>query len=226
MKSILYLSVAALLATPAIAQDDLADFLEKTEAETVEAPVKPEPITLNALRDAGGTPPSVIDGPDQPEVVEELQARGIQGQPVVKFIVQPDGSVTDVAIERTSQSDELDQVALDLTREMVVEPGKDADGNAVAVATQMPFNFWKDSMASGQLFKKTCADYVIDADWFLAKNPDKALNDMRLWKLTLGTYVVTHKDGFRAKHPKPQDVYDNCAAKPKAKFFKTFEKSV
>ncbi|WP_185960167.1 TonB family protein [Erythrobacter insulae] len=216
----------ALIAVPAAAQDELGDFLEATAAETVpvEQPAADAPIAVSALKKAGGTPPAFIDSPEEVAGLKELQALGAQGEPTIDFVIRADGSITDIVVSKSTGSPELDAVAVALVGQFTAQPGRDAAGNPVDVAAEMPLNFWKDSLAKGQLGEKTCAEFLIDADWHLAMFPDQTIKDMRIWKLTLGAAVLVHPDSFAFKKPTPQDVYDNCQKKPKAGFFKTFMK--
>jgi len=68
------------------------------------------------------------------------QKAGIEGRVIVSFIVEPNGSVSNVEIVRSVDTD-LDQEALRVVRQMPKwEPGKQ-DGNTVRVKFHLPIKF-------------------------------------------------------------------------------------
>jgi TonB family protein len=231
----------AVLASLALASLGVPAFAQETDQESA-APVpaeasellnsepSPAPMTAAELKEAGGTLPKIVDSSEEVPGLKALQARGIQGQIVVEFVIQSDGSLTDGKIAAPSQSPELDQVALELIDEFVAEPALDAEGEPVAVIARMPLNFWKDSIANGTLREKTCADFVIDADWFLNANPEGSVDDMRVWTMTVGLFVIGNPtediaERFKsAPRPDPDELYAYCTRKPKTMFLKAFRK--
>lgn len=229
----------AVMGTPAYAQDagevetlasqsEVVDALEATETQ--------HPVMTSAeVKEAGGSLPEIVESPDVVPGLEDLQARGIQGQSVVQFIIQADGTITETTIASSSKSDELDQVALELVDLFVAKAALDAEGQPVAVSVKMPLNFWKDSLVDGSLIEKTCADFVIDADWFLSVNPESSIKDMRVWLMTSGAFISAFFNSGRASEsmadrfknaprPDPDELYQYCSQKPKKKFFESFRK--
>lgn len=188
------------------------------------APV-PRPIGYVELQKAGGKAPLITFVPKERAPLKELQARGIQGEPRIAFIVGIDGTIRDIRIKETTGSDELDAFAVTLVSGMKVEPGQNASGEAVEVLKEIPLNFWKDSLVNGSLQAKTCADYVIDADWFMATFPDKELRNMRVTTMSLGVLVALGLRDFPKKVPKEHKAYQTCKRKPEANFFEVYRKS-
>lgn len=70
---------------------------------------------------------------------EDARAEGVEGQVVVQFLVQADGSITDATILR-SPDDRLSAAALDAVRQMTFTPGKQR-GRSVRVRFAVPVTF-------------------------------------------------------------------------------------
>jgi len=69
-----------------------------------------------------------------------IQEKGIQGKVFVSFVIQEDGSLTDIAIVR-SVHPMLDAEAIRVVQQMPKwKPGR-SDGKAVRVSFTLPINF-------------------------------------------------------------------------------------
>ncbi|MBV7259598.1 energy transducer TonB [Erythrobacter crassostreae] len=214
----------ALLAAPASAQDELGDFLEATEAETVpvEQTATDAPIAVSDLKKAGGTQPEITGFPEEVPGLKEVQATGAQGQPMYQFVVRADGSITDVEAVQSTGSDELDAVGAAYIETFEAKVGRDADGNPVDVLVRLPLSLWIDTLEKGSLGEKTCAAFVTEADWHLATFPDSEIKKMRIWNLATGAAVLTSPSGFGGRRLDAQTVYDTCKAEPDRIFFRVF----
>lgn len=224
-------AVLASTAGPLSAQESM-DQIVADPAEQASEPVADKPAAMSAaeLKEAGGKMPRIVESPEEVPGLEELHARGIQGQSVVELVIEADGTISDRRVVTPSPSPELDQVALGLIDYFVAEPGVDGDGQPVAVIAKLPLSFWKDSIANGSLAEKTCADFVIDADWYLSVNPDGSIKDMRVWPMTVGAFIIGNPaqdiaERFKgAPQPDPDELYKYCSEKPEKKFMRTFKK--
>ncbi|MCK0128761.1 energy transducer TonB [Erythrobacter sp. F6033] len=226
MKHLTLLTTLALLASPVTAQDELGDFLEATEAETVSAeapaPAGPKIYSPKELKEAGGTQPEITGFPEEVPGLKEVQATGAQGEPMYQFVVRADGSITDVEAVRSTGSDELDAVGAAYIETFEAKVGRDADGNPIDVRVNLPLSLWIDTLAKGSLGQKTCGAFVTEADWHLVTFPDSAINKMRIWNLSTGTLLLASPDGFKGKRLDAQTVYDICRAEPDRIFFRVF----
>jgi len=177
-----------------------------------------EVLDAAGLRAAGGSPPVMTYAPPA-DGKEALFARGIQGAVRIRVVIGTDGALRDASIADSSRSAELDAFALGLVGRMTFQPAKDKAGRPVAVISHFPMELWKDSAMDGTLFAKSCADFVMDADWFRQTFPEKRPDQLRGWLLLSGLffaqrYTLGAKPGTG---PDFQAVYDACRAKPKRK---------
>ena len=177
-----------------------------------------EALDAGTLRAAGGSLPVMTYAPPS-DGKEALFARGIQGMVRIRVVVGTDGALRDASIADSSRSPELDAFALGLVGRMTFQPAKDKAGQPVAVIAHFPMELWKDSAMDGTLFAKSCADFVMDADWFRQTFPEKRPDQLRGWLLLSGMFVA-QRYTLGAKSgtgPDFQAVYDACRAKPKRK---------
>ena len=123
------------------------------------------------IKAMGGQNPKLTDGSPDPDV-SALHKQGIQGEMKFSGYVGSDGLMHDVVLTKSSHSKELDDVGLGLVKGSTFRPGSDAAGKPVAVRVIFPVYLWKDSMMDPAFFKKTCADFVADADWHAKAFPD------------------------------------------------------
>lgn len=187
------------------------------------------PITAKDLVEAGGSAPQLCSRPDEyPPALEGLHAQGIQGEPILSFTINEDGTLADLNLIEPSPSAELNQVAIDYLLQFQFEPGRNSDGDPVKVAMSSPIPLQKDQSAE-DIGTKTCGDFVLDADWFLSAHSDKTIKDMNIWKATVGLFFVLNsggslKDKLWPARTDPEKVYERCAKKPKKNFLETFRK--
>ena len=72
---------------------------------------------------------------------EEAQANGIEGRVVCSFVVDTDGSITDVEVARSSGDASLDQKAVRAVQSMPQWQPAQMDGAPVRVRFSLPINF-------------------------------------------------------------------------------------
>ncbi len=154
-------------------------------------------------------------------------AQGIQGEVGVEFTVTTDGSVNDVNVQVSGGSAELDEVAVSLVSQFSGQAGRDKDGLPVVVRGEYSLQFWKDSIVDGTLGARTCADFVTDADWFHQLNPEAKLDQMRVWRMTVGLLSAGPLlRGEITEVPDAQDVYEMCARRPSRNFLEAYRRSL
>ena len=73
-----------------------------------------------------------------PEYPEELRRSGIQGEVQVRFVVQPDGSVTDAHVAKSAHP-RLDELALAAVSRWKFERYAPRDGSMVNIQTPVTF---------------------------------------------------------------------------------------
>jgi TonB family protein len=178
--------------------------------------------TLAELKQAGGTLPKVLSGPEA-EGKEAFFARGMQGEMLIGMTIGADGLVTGTSILTSSRAPELDAFAASLIARTRFEPARNKAGEAVAVQGRMPVYLWKDSLVDGSLFAKKCSDFIVDADWFAQAFPEKKPTDLRVWLLMTGA-SVSMPGGLNRRSPDYRKVYDACQEKPGRKFADVYMK--
>lgn len=72
---------------------------------------------------------------------EEAQAKGIEGRVICSFVVDTDGSITDVEVARSSGDVSLDQEAIQVIQSMPKWQPAQQDGEPVPVRFSLPINF-------------------------------------------------------------------------------------
>ena len=72
---------------------------------------------------------------------EEAQANGIEGRVICSFVVDTDGSITDVEVARSSGDVSLDQEAIQVIQSMPQWQPAQQDGVPVRVRFSLPINF-------------------------------------------------------------------------------------
>ncbi len=189
-------------------------------------------ITLAAWAQTPAPPPAkkeklprAISVPDV-IVPPELAQRGVQGMPVLRGMVQPDGTITDIEVVETSRSPEFDEVAKSVLRQVTFEPLV-VDGIKVAAPYQNAIALIKDHVET--LSTKTCADLNIDVSYFRATFPELGLKDMTVARMSLGAYTLTYKGKKTIEWVKRatgafEKTAAACVARPGDKFFETFVK--
>ena len=175
------------------------------------------------IRAAGGTVPELVSGPEDTGK-EALFAIGNQGDVRIEVTIGADGAVRGTTIAVSSRSPELDSFAASLIARSQFKPARNKAGEAIAVRATVPVHLWKDSLVDGSLESKTCADFVIDADWHAKAFPEQRPTQLRVWLLLTGALAVSQRDGFSRPSPDFQKVYDICRANPARKFTDVYVK--
>jgi protein TonB len=114
----------------------------------------------------------------------ELAAKGIQGTAELLLKLGPDGSPTDVTVQSSSRSPDLDQPAIAVAKGLSFK-AKDPANPVVQVL--VPIEFLRDSLTT--LPKKTCQEFNVDLAWFKATFPELEVRKMPVVNMTVGSYV-------------------------------------
>jgi TonB family protein len=194
-----------------------------TPATAQDTSIQTEIPDARRVKEQGGSLPSLDSAPSDPGK-ELLFKRGIQGEVRISGVVDADGSFRQAAIASSSRSDELDRFAMDLLTRAKFTSAKDRNGQPVPARATVPLYFWKDSLTDGSLFSKSCADFVIDADWYATAFPEKKPDDLRSWLMLSGmVFAGQYRQGAKKlRSPEYSTVYAACKAKPSRKFVDTF----
>lgn len=160
------------------------------------------------------------------EVPPELAQRGVQGAPVLRGMVQTDGTITDIEVVETSRSPELDRFAKDFLTRVRFEPAV-IDGVRVVAPYENTIWLYKDHAVT--LHKKGCADLNVDVAYFRTTFPELPIKDMTLARLSLGTYTLTYtgsKDVAWIKRAGAafEKTVAWCASHPGDRFLESFAK--
>jgi TonB family protein len=157
------------------------------------------------------------------------RAAGHQGEVAVTGLVGADGRLADAQVERSSRSAWLDRAALAYFRSWTFRPATDGEGLVRATVA-----YWKDSFDDPRrdVEKKTCGDFVVDADWFAAAFPERRRTDMHLYQLTFSMMAYAQSKGDLARFaaagaglPAAFDqAYADCRAHPRARFLDTYRR--
>lgn len=158
------------------------------------------------------------------EVPPDLARRGVQGELVLRGMVQPDGTITDVEIVETSHSPELDAFAKSILLQVTFEPAS-VDGVKVAAPYENAIALHKDHAAT--LHTKTCADLNIDLDYFRTTFPDRPVKEIRVATMSLGLYGLNYRGSKTVewyKHAAAafEKTVPWCAEHPSDLFFESF----
>lgn len=96
--------------------------------------------------------------------------------------VQPDGTITDVAISESSGAPGMDDATLAALRQWRFTPVEAPTPYSVR------FEFRRDTLST--LDQKTCAHLTADIAWFRERNPDTSIREMPLNHLSIGIFTV------------------------------------
>jgi len=124
----------------------------------------------------------------EPMYTDAERTAGVQGDVTVRGMVQPDGSIADVAIAESSRSAVLDEASVVAVRQWTFLPVE------VAVPYQVQIEFRKDDLNT--LATKTCADLNIDVAYFRQAFPESAISDMPLKDVLVGLMMVMGQRGM------------------------------
>ena len=176
------------------------------------------------IKAMGGKPPKLLTAPIEPNV-DALYQQGIQGEMYFVGYVGADGKMHDVILPLSSRSKELDAVGLTLVNASTFTPATDASGKPIAAKVTFPVFLWKDSMMNAAFLKKSCAQFIIDADWFTKAFPEKRPDDYRGWLLFSGMVFASSyytQSRTAGSSPKFEDVYARCKAHTNKSFANTY----
>ena len=209
-----------LLLAAALAVGEEAQAPPAAVAEPIVGSTGETVLTGKQIADMGGKPPKLLDSPEGPDV-EALYRQGIQGEIHFSGYVGADGRMHDVTVLKSSRSPDLDTVARSLVEDSRFTPATDAAGEPVAVKVTYPVSLWKDTLTNPAFLKKSCGQFVVDADWFAQAFPEEKREKYRGWTLANGMLIVgsVSQKIEVSKLPDFASVYEQCKAHPERKFF-------
>lgn len=123
----------------------------------------------------------------EPAYSDAERFAGVQGNVTVRGMVQPDGTIADVAVAESSRSAVLDENALAAVRQWTFLPVE------VAVPYQVEIEYRKDDLNT--LATKTCADLNVDVAYFRQAFPELPVSDMPLKDVLTGLMLVMSPRG-------------------------------
>lgn len=123
-----------------------------------------------------------------PAYAETDRLAGVQGSVAVRGMVQPDGSIADVAIVESSRSPVLDEASLAAVRQWMFAPVE------TPTPYQVEIEYRKDDLNT--LATKTCADLNLDVAYFRSTFPEAPIGDMPLKDVLVGMMMVTSRGGM------------------------------
>jgi TonB family protein len=124
----------------------------------------------------------------RPAYAEADRLAGVQGDVTVRGIVQPDGTIADVAIAESSRSPALDEASLAAVRQWTFAPVE------APTDYQVEIEYRKDDLNT--LATKTCADLNLDVAYFRGAFPEAPVSDMPLKDVLVGMMMVTNRGGM------------------------------
>jgi hypothetical protein len=173
-------------------------------------------FTGQQIREMGGQPPKLLDSPPEPDV-DELYRQGIQGEMQFTGSVGTDGRMHDVVLTKSSRSAELDAIGLSLVNGSTFTPATDGSGTPIAARVVYPINLWKDSLLNPEFAQKSCAQFIIDADWFAQAFPEERPERYRGWLLANGALLSSSLER-EAPLADFASVYEECKEHPRRRF--------
>jgi protein TonB len=160
----------------------------------------------------------------------ELAAKGVQGTAELLLKLGADGNPTEVSVQSTSRSKELDQAAMAVARGLSFK-AKDPANPVTQVL--VPIEFLRDS--PGTLSNKTCQEFNVDLAYFKATFPELEVRNMPVVNMTVGSYVSYGIVGLsqdralaymKRVETAATGIVEACAKEPEAGYTKTFTKLV
>ena len=160
----------------------------------------------------------------------ELAAKGAQGTTELLLKLGADGSPTDIAVQSSSRSPELDRAAIAVAKGLSF---KARDPSNPVAQVLVPIEFMRDSLTT--LPNKTCQEFNIDLAWFKATFPELDVRKMPVVNMTVGSYVSYGIVGLsqdktlayvKRVEQAAKGLADACANDPEAGFVKTFTRLV
>lgn len=156
---------------------------------------------------------------------KDLWSAGVQGDVELRVKLGADGVPIDVALESSSRSRELDQLAMSMGRNLKYKLKDPASATTVIV----PFEFARDTLET--LRQKSCLEFNLDVAYFKATFPEAKTRKMKAVNLMVGLYFTyglsnIPKEKFSAYNSRlaeaAEKVIDACAKAPEAGYSRTF----
>lgn len=131
------------------------------------------------------THPKFVSGPEA-EFPDAARAAGEFGKVVISGIIGVDGKLHDATVAVSSRSALLDAAALTAANAAVFEPAHDAQGAAIALPVQVPYDFSnaKSPGKGGGALRYKCDQFVRDYDWWYKTWPADKHDDF--YSMVLG----------------------------------------
>lgn len=158
-----------------------------------------------------------------------LAEQGVQGTADVIVKIAPDGTAGEVAIQASSRSAALDELALGFVRTLRFNPSAKSTPGAPLPDVILPVEFMRDTVEGLQA--KTCAEFNVDAAYFRATFPETDPSHMPVIRLTTGMLLLAGMprqggDALVAQAKKlnaaAAGIATACAAAPDTKYLQTF----
>ena len=143
-------------------------------------------LLISASMAAAPQSPKALESP-KPEYPKEALATGQEGTARVRITVLPSGSTSGAIVISSSGREDLDRAAIEAAKNWKFLPGRDADGNPVAVHVVIPFAFRvsaRSSMAN-RLSLMHCDDFIKQLESEKSSAPERPLHEMALYRRTL-----------------------------------------
>lgn len=180
-------------------------------------------LNASAQSEPGASLPKQAPEPGSQYYPQEIAAAGMQGVALIRAGIAPDGWLIDPVVERSSQSSQLDELAMGFVRATKLKPN---EGAAFPDAVMVPVAFERDTVVT--LPDKTCAEFNADLAYARTLSPAASAGDVRAYKLATGMMMfmpgVSQQQviGVATNLKKlPPVVEKACAKSPEAKFVQT-----
>lgn len=180
---------------------------------------------LLCLAQSGASPSLAMQAPEPGSQYypAEIAASGAQGTALVKARIAEDGGLIEPAIEQSSRSMQLDDLAIAFVGTMKV---KVKEGATLPGSVVVPVAFERDTIFT--LPGKTCGEFNADLAYARTLSPVVTAGQVRAFRLTTGMMMLmpgVPRDKqlavLRNLKSLPPLVEAKCAASPDAKFVET-----
>jgi TonB family protein len=172
--------------------------------------------------------PKFLSGPE-PVAPEEAKQAGHHGRVVVTATVSSEGGLSALEIKQSSGSKLLDEAATAAISQWVMEPARDADGNAVATQGTFAADFinYGSNEPGGGLIRYSCDQFNRDMGWWHATFPAKTDKDHELKNMITGVHYLSKPMGVSVDQLRKTiaaadkdwaNATKKCAAKPDSLF--------
>jgi TonB family protein len=140
--------------------------------------------------------PKFLSGPEA-EFPDAAKAAGEFGKVAVSGTIGVDGKLHDAKVTLSSNSALLDASALTAANAAVFEPAHDAQGAAIAVPANIPYDFSnaKSPGKGGGALRYKCDQFVRDYDWWYKTWPADKHDDFYLMVLGYSSLAQSQHAG-------------------------------